>query len=225
VSSPIPDPNPAAQEPRWRRLPEERPQQILEASFAEFGEKGLGGARLDDIARRAGVSKGTIYLYFPNKEALFREMIRQTMVARLEEAQQALDANPGSPTEQLRVCMRAWWTYHRSAEYQTVFRLILAELPRFADLADFYAQEVIARAHRLVGGIVRRGIEAGEFRDVDPIVAARMLSAMLTMQAIWCSNQRYFPSFVQKSEEQVLADITDFYLHAIRRVPDAANTQ
>jgi AcrR family transcriptional regulator len=219
----IPTPEPSAtQEPRWRRLPEERPQQIIEAAFTVFGEKGLGGARLDDIAKRAGVSKGTIYLYFPNKEALFREMIRQTMVVRLEAAQTAIDADRGSPTEQLKVCMRAWWTYLRSAQYQTVFRLILAELPRFPDLAEFYAQEVIARAHRLVGGIIRRGIETREFRDVDPVVAARMLSAMLTMQAIWCSHHQYFPTFVQKSEDEVLADIMDFYLRAVRRAPDAA---
>ncbi|MEO7361320.1 MAG: helix-turn-helix domain-containing protein, partial [Gemmatimonadaceae bacterium] len=75
-----------AVEPKRRRAPEERPQQILDAAFHEFGERGLAGARLDDIAKRANVAKGTIYLYFPNKEALFREMVRQSMV-------QALDRN------------------------------------------------------------------------------------------------------------------------------------
>src|SRR5689334_25392266 len=86
--------------PRWRRLPEERPRQILEAALAVFGERGLAGARLEDIAKRAGVSKGTIYLYFPNKEELFRSMIRQTVIAAIEQGERELDR--GSPTAQLR---------------------------------------------------------------------------------------------------------------------------
>ena len=68
---------PGQTEPRWRRLPEERPKQILAAALEVFGERGLASARLEDIAKRAGLSKGTIYLYFPNKEELFREMVRQ----------------------------------------------------------------------------------------------------------------------------------------------------
>ena len=88
---------------RWRRLPEERPQQILEAAFEVFGEHGLAGARLDDIAKRAGVAKGTIYLYFPNKEALFKEMIRQTVVAHLERSERDfIDDDRGTATTRLR---------------------------------------------------------------------------------------------------------------------------
>ena len=68
-------------EPRWRRLPEERPKQILEAALAVFAERGLAAARLEDIAKRAGVSKGTIYLYFENKEELFRGVVRDTVIA------------------------------------------------------------------------------------------------------------------------------------------------
>ena len=81
----------SAAEPRWRRLPEERPEQILDAALAEFGERGLAGARLEDIAKRAGLSKGTIYLYFPNKEALFREMVRDIVVSQLEESERMFE--------------------------------------------------------------------------------------------------------------------------------------
>ena len=93
---------PTSHEPRWRRLPEERPRQILDAALEVFGERGLAGAKLDEIARRAGVSKGTIYLYFPNKEELFREMIRQTVVARIEAGERESANFPGSAVEQLR---------------------------------------------------------------------------------------------------------------------------
>jgi AcrR family transcriptional regulator len=68
-------------EPRWRRLPEERPQQIIDAALEEFGDRGLASSRLEDIAKRAGLSKGTIYLYFPNKEELFREVVRHTVIS------------------------------------------------------------------------------------------------------------------------------------------------
>src|SRR5580765_6630918 len=92
---------PTTAEPRWRRLPEERPGQILAAALEVFGERGLAAARLDDIARRAGVSKGTIYLYFPNKEELFREMIRHIVVGQLEAAERAVSESTASATETL----------------------------------------------------------------------------------------------------------------------------
>ena len=91
-------------QPKWRRRPESRPQQIIEAAFEVFGECGLVNARLQDIADRAGVSKGTIYLYFPNKEELFREMIRQTAVAAIETGEKTITT--GTPTEQLIAAMR-----------------------------------------------------------------------------------------------------------------------
>src|SRR6476646_1527267 len=100
--------------PRWRRLPEERPRQILDAALAVFGERGLAGARLDDIARRAGVSKGTIYLYFPNKEELFREVVRAIVVDQLHQA--AANVGDGNPEDQLKRYLRAHWDFVRSPE-------------------------------------------------------------------------------------------------------------
>src|SRR3954468_11678595 len=98
-------------EPRWRRLPEERPKQILSAALAVFGERGLAAARLEDIAKRAGLSKGTIYLYFPNKEALFQEMIRQTVVAKIEAGERQLTESTRSPTDELEIVMRNYWAF------------------------------------------------------------------------------------------------------------------
>ena len=92
--------------PKWRRRPEHRPQQIIEAALEVFGECGLAKSRLQDIADRAGVSKGTIYLYFPNKEELFREMVRQTAIAAIENAEKTI--THGTPTEQLCAAMRSY---------------------------------------------------------------------------------------------------------------------
>src|SRR3954468_9438563 len=88
-------------EPRWRRLPEERPRQILAAALEVFGEHGLATARLDDIAKRAGLSKGTIYLYFSNKEELFREMVRQLIVTQIEEGEREFNELENSAEESL----------------------------------------------------------------------------------------------------------------------------
>jgi len=153
--------------PKWRRCPEDRPEQIIKAALEVFGECGLANARLQDIAERAGISKGTIYLYFSNKEELFREMIRQTAVAAIERAERA--NVPGTPRNQLLAFMRGYWAFVRSPVFLTIYRLVLGELHQFPDLAKFYASEVVARGQNLLAGIIRRGIDAGEFREIDPM--------------------------------------------------------
>lgn len=199
--------------PKWRRCPEDRPSQIIKAALEVFGECGLAKARLQDIAERAGVSKGTIYLYFPNKEELFREMVRQTAVAAIEKAEQAL--GEGTPTTQLLAFMRGYWAFVRSPVFITIYRLVLGELHQFPDLAKFYADEVVARGQLMVAGIIRRGIDAGAFREIDPMIAARMLVALTVMNGIWRDEHTGVPLLAHKSDEEVFNEMAQFYLHAI----------
>lgn len=209
----------SSQEPRWRRLPEERPGQILSAALAVFGERGLAASRLEDIAKRAGLSKGTIYLYFPNKEELFREVVRHTVISQLEEGERMVSENgenATSATTTLTEFMHRYWTFIRSAQFAPIFRLIHAEIHNFPDLARFYGEEVVARGHRLISAIIARGVESGEFRDIDPAVAARMLSAHFVMHGLWCTHRECFTSVAKKSDEQVLDELMQFYLYAIR---------
>jgi len=207
---------PSAAEPRWRRLPGERPEQILNAALVVFGEHGLAGARLEDIAKHAGLSKGTIYLYFPNKEALFREMVRHIVVSQLEEREREYSAATGTATEALTDFMRGFWTFIRSSQFAPLFRLIHAEIHSFPDLAQFYAEEVVARKNRLIASILTRGMEAGEFRQVDPYVAARMLTAPFVIHGLWCTHRECFASVAKKSDEQVFDELIEFYFHAIK---------
>jgi AcrR family transcriptional regulator len=204
-------------EPRWRRLPEERPSQILAAAIEVFGEHGLAAARIDDIARRAGVAKGTIYLYFPNKEALFKEMIRQTIIAWLELTEQNVGAFSGTATEQLTTYMQGWWAALRSPDYLTIYRLVLAELHHFPELAEFYSHAVVLRALTLSSGLIQRGIDAGEFRPVDPLVTARMLGSMFAAHAMWSAMRHCaLPSVLRFSDEETLGHIMDFFFNALR---------
>jgi AcrR family transcriptional regulator len=206
----------ATAEPRWRRLPEERPQQILEAATEVFAEKGLAAARLEDIARRAGVSKGTIYLYFPNKEELFREMVRQLVIANIERAERALDDDATSAGDQLRRYIRAHWAFQRSTLFQALLKFLHSELHQHPDLAEFYFREVVMRALRLLAAIIRRGIAAGEFRQVDPDVAARMFAALSASHAVWCARRDVFLQVRDKTDEEIVAELIDFYLGAIQ---------
>ena len=194
-----------------------------------FGERGLAAARLEDIAKRAGLSKGTIYLYFPNKEELFREMVRYTVISQIEQREQQFSAASGSATDMLVEFMRGYWKFIRSSAFAPLFRLIHAEIHNFPDLARFYAEEVVARGHRLIAAIIARGVETGEFRRVDPGVAARMLTAPFVMHGLWCTHRECFASVAKKTDEQVLDELMQFYLHAIQpcgstnRTPDTAN--
>jgi AcrR family transcriptional regulator len=198
-----------------RRAPEERPQQILDAAFHEFGERGLAGARLDDIARRAGVAKGTIYLYFPNKEALFREMVRTTIVDALATAEAARDAVEAEPVAaRFRRLAERWWLFLRTDRVRVIHRLVHAELHQFPELMAFYATEVVARGRRLVAGIIADGVDRGEFRPIDPLLASRMFSAIWQSHGIWCASRDCYP--LLGSDEQVLEDMLTFYLHALR---------
>ena len=201
-------------EPRWRRLPEERPQQILHAALEVFGEHGLAGARLEDIAKHAGVSKGTIYLYFPNKEALFREMVRSTIVEAIVAGEGI--PNTGSARDQLLTFMQQYWDFVRTPAFSVIYRVVVSELHHFPDLVEFYSAEVIARGQKLLSGIITRGVATGEFRSVDPTVSGRMLISLFSTSAMWCCKRKFFPHLRDRTDEQIYTELVDFYLSALR---------
>ena len=205
---------PNVQAPRWRRAPEARPAQIIEAALEVFGEVGLARARLDDIAKRAGISKGTIYVYFPDKEALFKEVVRKTVISTIERAERNLTAE--TATEQLTSYMQGYWQFLRSPAFAAIYRMVIGELRNFPDLATFYSTEVIARGLRLVSGIIQRGIDSGEFRPINAEVAARGMASMFIAHAIWCGDRECFGHVANKSDEEVLEELQDLFLHAIR---------
>ena len=208
--------------PRWRRLPEERPRQILDAALEVFGERGLAGARLDDIARRAGVSKGTIYLYFQNKEELFREVVRAVVIDRLRQA--AEKAGEGDPVDELKRYLRAHWDFVRTPEFQTISKLVTGELHHFPELAEFYGREVVMPANQLMAGMIRRGIDRGDFRRVDPILAARFMASTAMTHSTWCARRNVFKLLTDVTDEQVFEGLSDLFFHAIRATPEPATS-
>jgi AcrR family transcriptional regulator len=208
--------DPHSSEPRRRRSPEERPRQIIQAALEVFEERGLSGARLEDIARRAGIAKGTIYLYFPNKEELFSEVIRQTVIARLDIAQLQIDSPTGTVTEQVRAYTASWWEFLCTPEFQTVHRLVHGELHRFPELVRFYVSNVVSRSHALIGRLLQRGVDSGEFRALDVPSVSRIVSSLLITNAVWACKMAAFRPEALTPRDQVFEQVNDFLLAAVR---------
>ena len=150
--------------PRWQRRPDARPDEILDAALEVFGAQGFAGARLEDIARAAGVSKGTLYLYFDSKETMFREMIRARIVSVLEEGERELLHAEGSTRTKLELLMRRIWAVVGDPSMARIIKLVHGELNNFPELARFYYEEVILRVRALGLGVLAQGVTAGEIR-------------------------------------------------------------
>jgi len=161
-----PDSAPTAA-PRRERRKEERPGEIVEAALDVFAERGFSGARLEDIAQRAGVTKGTIYLYFAGKEELFEAVVRQTLVASIARGQATFREFEGPTPELLRIVLTGWWHRVVRTKAAALVKLICAEASNFPALAQFYFDNVIDPGRRLQWRIIERGIARGEFRPVN----------------------------------------------------------
>ncbi|HET7550250.1 MAG TPA: TetR/AcrR family transcriptional regulator [Gemmatimonadaceae bacterium] len=211
-------------EPKWRRLPEERPRQIIEAALEVFSEHGLAAARLEDIAKLAGVSKGTIYLYFPNKEALFSEMVREMVGESITSAEIRITGGTDSAADKYASYMSAVWDQIRSPTFHKLHRIVEADLKSYPALMQFFFSEISLRSMSVAAGIIRQGIESGEFRDVDPDAATRIHHAVLIKHGVWCGKREQVPFVAHLSDEQVLEQLLDFMLHSILRTPPSPQT-
>lgn len=154
-----------------------RPAELLDAALDTFRERGFAGTRMEDIAARAGVSKGTIYLYFPSKEAIFEALVMTP--------QMAMTAETGPATARLGMLVKAFARVTADARLVALPRLVLAEAGNFPEMARFYREQVVGRGLALVAGILEQGMDAGEFRRLDPMITARVFLAPLVLSTLW----------------------------------------
>jgi len=160
-----------------QRRKETRPQELLDAALQLFVEKGFAATRSEEVARRAGVSKGTLYLYYPSKEELFKAVVRQSMSTLIAEGIELADAYEGSSSDLLATLMNIWWQKVGNTPAAGIHKIVLSEVRNFPELAQFYADEVIVPADRLFSTVVQRGIDSGEFRPVPVHEVAHVLMA------------------------------------------------
>ena len=170
-----------------RRDPEARRQAILEAALAVFAEEGFAAAKLDDVADRAGVAKGTIYLHFKDKQDLFEQMVREAVspvIARLEE----LARLPELPAD---LVLKTMFDFFRTEVLGTrrkhLLRLVLTEGPRFPAIAEFYHREVVSRGLRLMGEVLKRAGTKGELAADGLARFPQLIVAPLILAVVWDS--------------------------------------
>ncbi|MBL8393970.1 MAG: TetR/AcrR family transcriptional regulator [Candidatus Accumulibacter sp.] len=167
-----------------RRRKDARPSELTAAALALFGDKGFAATRLDDVAARAGVSKGTLYLYFSSKEALFKAVIEDGMVAALAAAEERLSTYQGPAVDLLRELLLGWWEQIGRTPLAGVSKLIISEARNFPELAQYYQERVINRGRALLRSALERGIGSGEFRPLNVEAAIDVIIAPLLMLAI-----------------------------------------
>jgi AcrR family transcriptional regulator len=151
-------------EPRFRRRKEDRPQEITEAALHAFAEKGYAATRVEEVAKRAGVSKGLLYLYFKTKEELFKAVVRSFVVPKIDELTAVVDSNKLSSEEFLRGPFLNFVKTLPGSPVSVLVRLMIAEGPRHPDLLQFYWDNVISRGLGALQRVVDRGVDDGEFR-------------------------------------------------------------
>ena len=177
----------AKNEPRWTRRKEARPEEITAAALELFVERGFAATRLEDVAARAGVSKGTVYLYFANKEDLFKAVVREGLVSPIAEMKDFASQYPGSSFALLRMLILGWWEKVGATGMSGIPKLLLGESGNFPELVRFYLAEVVEPGHEVMMAIVKRGIARGEFRKVNAEDAALLIAAPLLQMMLWRS--------------------------------------
>jgi AcrR family transcriptional regulator len=171
--------------PRWRRRKDARPAEILAAALQIFGERGYEATRLDDVARLAGCTKGTIFLYYRNKADLFRAAVRESVLPLVEAYERTVDAHSGSSRDLLEKLLRARWEDVNRNRFSAMVKLMLAETHNYPDLARFCHDEFIERNQALLRRVLQRGVDRGEFRPVDVAQLARFVVAPILFAVVW----------------------------------------
>jgi AcrR family transcriptional regulator len=202
--------------PRWRRRKDARPEEIISAALEVFADSGFAATKLEDVARRAGVTKGTIYLYFENKEALFKALIRQTIVPVIAQGEELARSFTGSARDLFERLVREYWRLVGETSLVGIPKLMMAEANNFPELARFYYEEVVTRGHRLMAGVLERGIKAGEFRPVNVAVATKLAMAPVMHAVI---ARKAFSACMPEGFDiaSYLDTHIDLYLHGISK--------
>ncbi|MFZ2269419.1 MAG: TetR/AcrR family transcriptional regulator [Azonexus sp.] len=171
--------------PVRKRRKEARPAELTAAALGLFVEKGFAATRLEDVAARAGVSKGTLYLYFDSKEALFKAVIQEGIVPVMRENEEIAARHTGGSFELLEKLLANWWGKIGQTGFAGIPKLMVAEARNFPEIAQYYYENVIRRGRALVGSALERGMASGEFRRMDVETTIDVIIAPILMLLIW----------------------------------------
>jgi AcrR family transcriptional regulator len=172
-------------QPRWQRRAEDRPREICAAALEVFAEKGFAAARLDEIARRAGVSKGTLYLYFKDKEDLFRAVVRDAIVPNVAAITEAISTMRAPFADVVRMFLAGFAEREARLPLGAVAKMVIGESRNFPELARVWHDEVASKAIGGLAAFVKGAQERGEVRAGDPRLYAFSLMGPMVLGALW----------------------------------------
>jgi len=172
-------------EPRYQRRKEKRPQEITDAAFEVFSEFGYASARVDEVARRAGVSKGLMYLYFETKEDLFKAVIKSVVTRRVDALLTAIDESELSSEAFIRGPLLSFMQQVPGSPIAVVIRLLISEGQRHPDLVDYYWDNVVSKGLQAISHFIGRGVERGEFRETAVTDLPQLILAPMMLSMIW----------------------------------------
>jgi len=178
---------PAKPAKSWHRRKQARPGEILDAAMSVFAEKGYAAARMEDIAAKAGVTKGTIYLYYPSKEEVFKSLARQHVGDTLNQAAEEAKRFDGTVKDFFTVMIAKMADKMEASPAAVLPKIIISESGNFPELARFWRTEVIDKSLAMLSGVLARGMARGEIRDVAPDYVARLFISPMIMSVIWRS--------------------------------------
>jgi TetR/AcrR family transcriptional regulator len=167
------------------RRKEARPGELLDAALDLFVEKGFAATRSEEVAQRAGVSKGTLFLYFPSKEELFKAVVRENLVRHQTEGQEEIARFEGPTGQLLEFLMVEWWRRYGATKASGISKLVMSEARNFPELARFFQDEVVTPGHAMIHSVLQRGIARGEFRSVDVAMTVHSVLAPLLFLVTW----------------------------------------
>ena len=174
-----------AREPRWRRRKEARPADIAAAALAVFAEKGFAGARIEEIAKRAGISKGTLYLYYHGKAELFRAVVREVVIPNVDAVRAAFLASDMPFATIVRQLLPTFAGIVTRVPIGAVAKMVIGESRNFPELARVWHDEVILKALGLLAGMVESAQARGEVRPGDPRTHAMSIMGPMLMAVLW----------------------------------------
>jgi AcrR family transcriptional regulator len=189
--------------PKWRRRKDARPGEIVAAALAVFAEKGFAAARLDDVARRAGVSKGALYLYFETKEQLFAAVVRDAVAPGLAQVRDMASAYQGSFAELVPMLLGQMARIAAASPLGGVIKMVIGEARNFPEIARVWHDTVVADKLATLSEVIARAQARGEIRPGDPRIHAISLISPLLMWVIW--RETFVPVGAEPFDLEALA--------------------
>ena len=177
--------HPSEQAPKRERRKEARPGELLDAALDLFVEKGFSATRVEEVAARAGVSKGTLFLYFQSKVDLFKAVVRENIANKFPTWQEEFATFEGTSADMLRYALVSWWERIGKTRASGITKLVMSEAQNFPEIAAFYQEEVIQPGNAMIRRILERGVKSGEFRDIDLEQAVHIIVAPMIFLMMW----------------------------------------